>query len=375
MLFAGCSKDSGEEADIKPPTIILLLSSVEITGEEAVTVSGNELLVGTKKVATWKDEVTQNCAVALTFNDVPVTSGFVPTASGTLLFSVSDAAGNSTSKTIQVKMKDFYPEIMVLVPEVNVFGGVTVVLRDSELLLDEEFVAKWSDKRTEKCKVVLSFNEKDAKDGDILNEAGTLTLTVTNNQEHDVTAEVTLTCEAIYGMETKTFRMQVDKETNLLDGLTFAEGVELVKTELEKDGKRTAITDPEHFTPTTPGIYNLIFTIKDKQGVTTEVKVENLYIRSKDYKDASLTTANMIASTYAWYNNLKQSTKDFIYPHLIASYAACNWSKQDNRVHIIMGETPGSEYVENIGQYTTPSDHAYEGYYRIRALSPGASIK
>ena len=81
MLFAGCSKDSGEEADIKPPTIILLLSSVEITGEEAVTVSGNELLVGTKQMASWKDEVTQNCAVTLTFNDVPVTSGFVPTAS------------------------------------------------------------------------------------------------------------------------------------------------------------------------------------------------------------------------------------------------------------------------------------------------------
>lgn len=200
MLFVGCSKDSGsgEEADIKPPTVTLLLSSVEITGEEAVTVSGNELLVGTKKVASWKDEVTQNCAVTMTFNDVPVTSGFVPTASGTLLFTVSDAAGNSTSKTVQLKMKDFYPEIMVLVPEVNVFGGVKVVLKDSELLLDETLVAKWSDKRTEVCKVVLSFNEKEVKNGDVLNEAGTLNLTVTNNQEHDVTAEVTLTCEAIY---------------------------------------------------------------------------------------------------------------------------------------------------------------------------------
>ena len=245
-------------------------------------------------------------------------------------------------------MKDFYPEIMVLVPEVNVFGGATVVLRDSELLLDEEIIAKWSDKRTEKCKVVLSFNEKEVKDGDILNEAGTLTLTVTNSQEHSMKAEVTLTCEAIYGMETKTFRLQVDKETNLLDGLTFAEGVELVKTEIEKDGKRTAIADPEHFTPTTPGIYNIIFTIKDKKGVTTEVKVENLFIKPKEYKEASLTKANMIGGTYAWYNNLQQTTKDFIYLHLIASYAACNWSKQDNKVHIIQGESPGSEYVEDI---------------------------
>jgi hypothetical protein len=56
----------------------------------------------------------------------------------------------------------------------------------------------------------------------------------------------------------------------------------------------------------------------------------------------------MINEKYPWYNNLQQSTKDFIYPHLLSSYAACNWSQLDNRIHIIMGEIPAADDVENI---------------------------
>lgn len=44
----------------------------------------------------------------------------------------------------------------------------------------------------------------------------------------------------------------------------------------------------------------------------------------------------MINKQYSRYNNLRQETRDFIYPHLLASYAASNRSKQDNKVHIIM---------------------------------------
>ena len=64
--------------------------------------------------------------------------------------------------------------------------------------------------------------------------------------------------------------------------------------------------------------------------------MDNLTVKPLDYKEATINNANMIQEKYPWYNNLQKSTKNFIYPHLIASYAACNWSKQDNRVHIIM---------------------------------------
>ena len=54
---------------------------VEITGKEAITISGNQLMVGTEKMASWKDDVTKDCAATLKFNDVPISSGMVPTAS------------------------------------------------------------------------------------------------------------------------------------------------------------------------------------------------------------------------------------------------------------------------------------------------------
>ena len=67
-----------------------------------------------------------------------------------------------------------------------------------------------------------------------------------------------------------------------------------------------------------------------------ECRVDNLMISALDYNAPAITTANMISEHYSWYNKLQSSTKNFIYPHLLASYAACNWSKQDNRVHVII---------------------------------------
>lgn len=128
----------------------------------------------------------------------------------------------------------------------------------------------------------------------------------------------------------------MDQETNLLENLTFANGLELVKIEIEQDGHRTEIADPHSYTPEYPGQCTLIFTVKGKNGDTAEVKVDNLTIKPLDYKEVTVRNADMISEKYPWYNKLQQSTKDFIYPHLIASYAACNWSKQDDRVHIIM---------------------------------------
>ena len=130
--------------------------------------------------------------------------------------------------------------------------------------------------------------------------------------------------------------MQVDKEVDLLAHITFAPGVELLKVETEQDGQRTEIADPHAFTPEYPGTLTLVFTVKSKSGSIAEVTVDNLTVKPLDYSEAKINDANMIQEKYPWYNNIQQTTKDFIYPHLIASYAACNWSRLDNRVHIIM---------------------------------------
>ena len=81
VLLFGCSKDSGVERDLNPPVIVIIQWSVEITGVEELCVKGSELFVGDKRVAAWKDDVSENCTVQLAFNGVPVSSGTVPTSS------------------------------------------------------------------------------------------------------------------------------------------------------------------------------------------------------------------------------------------------------------------------------------------------------
>ena len=237
-------------------------------------------------------------------------------------------------------------------------------------------VASWKDDKSKSFKVDLKFNGQPVKSWDTIDWAGTLSITVTNEKWKSSSTEITVTNNAVFGLETlRKASMKVDQEINLLNGISFAKWVELVRTEIEIDGKRSTITDPSHYTPSYPGFCSIIFTVQWKNGETAEIKVDNLTVKPLDYKEATINNANMIQEKYPWYNNLQQSTKNFIYPHLIASYAACNWSKQDNRVHIIMWETTDASDVDNIWQFTTPSDHAYQWYYRIRALSPDVPIK
>jgi hypothetical protein len=158
-------------------------------------------------------------------------------------------------------MKESFPDLSVIKPEVNVFGGVVLKVSGNKLLIADEEVASWSDKIAEPCTAALSLNGHEVKDGDTLSEPGKLTITVTNNQERSSSAEIILTIDAVYGLENVT-TMQVDVEADLLQGLTFANGAELVKVEMEVDGQCTELTDPQHFTPQYPGTCSLIFTVK-----------------------------------------------------------------------------------------------------------------
>lgn len=150
-------------------------------------------------------------------------------------------------------MEEVFPDLTVVQPEVNVFGGATLSITDTQLLIGGELVASWSDKRTKQCKVGVTVNGSEVKNGDTVGEPGTLVLTVTNDQGKSTTAEITLKNEAVYGLDNlSNASIQVDKEINLLDGITFAEGVESITLEIETDGKRTTIPDPNHYTPDYP---------------------------------------------------------------------------------------------------------------------------
>lgn len=169
--------------------------------------------------------------------------------------------------------------------------------------------------------------------------------------------------------------LQVDQTVNLLEGITITEGLTLAKVEIEENGARNEVANPKTYTPDYPGTVNIILTISKPDGNTIEVKVENLMVKALDYTAPKMQTANIIQERYFWYNNLQQSTRDFIYPHLLASYTASNYSKQDNWIHIIMGEDVDAPDVEHIGRYYDPSSHAYSGYFRFRAINPDTPIK
>lgn len=219
---------------------------------------------------------------------------------------------------------------------------------DSSLLIGGEKIAEWQAGSGKVKSVELSFNGTAISLGTILSEKGILNLKVTNEADKSWNSNITLTDEAITGLSTLQQLLQVDQEANLIENLTFAKSVELTKTEIEFDGQRTEIADPQHFTPEYPGSCTLFFSVK-KNGTIGEVKAENLTIKPlENYTEVIIVEADMIEELYPWYNNLQQSTQDFIYPHLLSSYAACNWSKLDNRVHIVMGECPEADDVENI---------------------------
>lgn len=240
------------------------------------------------------------------------------------------------------------PTITVLVPEANVFGGAKVEQADSSLLIGGEKVAEWKAGSGKVKSLELSFNGTPISMGTVISEKGYLSLKITNEADRSANSTITLTDEVIIGLSALQELLQVDQEANLIENLTFVKGVELTKTEIEFEGQRTEIADPQHFTPEYPGSCTLFFSVK-KNGTIGEVKAENLTIKPlENYTEVIIVEADMIAKFYPWYNNLQQSTKDFIYPHLLSSYAACNWSKLDNRVHIIMGETPDTDDVENI---------------------------
>ena len=163
-------------------------------------------------------------------------------------------------------------------------------------MFNEEVAASWTDDFTAVCTTELSLipigasEAKAIASGDILSEAGTLKLAVADEFDNKATAEINLTAIAIYGLENlQNKQLQVDQEVNLLEGLTFAEGLTLQKVEMEQDGVRTEVSAPEAYTPEYPGSVNLILTIVKPDGSTLEARADNLTVKALPYQAVSIT--------------------------------------------------------------------------------------
>ena len=290
--LSACSSDNVTEElkDVTPPTITLNAAKVDVTWGKPVRISGSILYIGDKAVASWSDETSKECAVELSFNGTDVASWTMLSEDGTLVMSVKDEAGNVRKVDIQLDVVKGSPQITLKTSEMNIFGGVQVNVSDNQLLLWDSVVATWKDDNLESCKASLKFNWTEIKSGDTLNEAWTLILSITNKYEKAANATITLTNDAIFGLEKlQKSTMQVDQEVDLLKWLAFADGVSLVKTEIEINGKTYTISDPHHYTPEYPwNNISIIFTLEWRNSHSSQITVNNITISPLEYKSISI---------------------------------------------------------------------------------------
>ena len=220
---------------------------------------------------------------------------------------------------------------------------MTIIVQDNQLLFNEDVAATWTDDYSKVCKTELSLTRegsteaKPVASGDKLSEAGTLKLAVADEFDNKATTEINLTAIAVYGLENLLGKqLQVDQEANLLEGITFAEGLTLQKIEIEQDNILAEIADPKAYTPEYPGSVNLILTIVKPDGSTHVERADGLIVNPLDYQAPQLEDVNVFETSFPWYKNLNQAAKNYVRPLLEVAYYASNRCRDLNTESIIL---------------------------------------
>lgn len=176
------------------------------------------------------------------------------------------------------------PTIMLNQAEVEVTGGKEVRISEAQLFVGDALAASWKDDVSKKCTVQLYLNGKNISSGTALSEEWALGVKVSDEAGNSQNAEIKLTVQYSWLENLKNVSLQVDQETDLLNGITFGNGAKLEKVEIEIDGQKIEISDPHHYTPSYPWTCSIMLTIKDKDGNIVEHKADNLTIKPLDYQ-------------------------------------------------------------------------------------------
>ena len=260
-----------------------------------VSVKDNQLLFDQTVAATWTDDISKSCKVELSLvpdggQSKTINSGDKLEEAGTLQIKVLDEAGNSSSAEIKLTLSDTKaPEISLVIQEKNVVAGVKVAIQDNQLLFDQAVAAAWKDDYSETLTTELYLfvdgcEPETINYGDVITKAGVFKIHVTDEFGNKSIAEINLTAIAVYGLENLQGKtLQIDQEVNLLDGITFADGLTLQKVEVEQDGTRSVIPDATKYTPEVPGSINIILTLSRTDGSTIEVKFDGITVMGITY--------------------------------------------------------------------------------------------
>jgi len=180
------------------------------------------------------------------------------------------------------------PSIDVNQSTIDVTWWKEIKISGNQLYIWSTLVASRSDNKTTNCNVELSFNWQTISSWTTINEEWTLDIKVSdeawNTKNTNIKLNVTVEPDISWLENIQNLNMQVDQEINLLNWVTFGNGAELVKTEIELDWEKVEISDPQHYIPAYPWTCSIILTVKSKDGNLTEHKVDNLTIKALDYR-------------------------------------------------------------------------------------------
>ena len=129
--------DPEPQKDTIPPTITVSMGSVNVITGPAVAISDNVLLIDEVSVASWKDDVSPSCTVALTLiptagEEKTINSGDTLSEEGTLIITVVDEFQNKTTAEIVLSAVAIYglenlENLSMQVDEaINLLQGITI---------------------------------------------------------------------------------------------------------------------------------------------------------------------------------------------------------------------------------------------------------
>ena len=276
-------KDITITEDNSAPEVRVLKDSIDVYGGKAVMAKDNTLSIGKDAVLQWNDDHGDECTITLDLNGAVVNLGDEVSKAGTLKFTVTDSKGLGTEANISLTENNSAPEVKVLKESVNVYGGKATTTKDNTLSIGKDAVLQWNDDHGDECTITLDLNGEVVNLGDEVSKAGTLKITISDSKGLSTEASITLTDQIVFGMESLDgLDLQIDKDVNLISGLSFCEGWSLAKVEIEKDGVRTEVTEPEHYTPAIAGNIVVIITLTDGSK-TAEFKSGMLTVKPLTY--------------------------------------------------------------------------------------------
>ena len=102
------------------------------------------------------------------------------------------------------------PSITVKLNTANAIAGVTIILQGSELRFNGQMAAFWTDDKTTECLASLSFiptggTARELASGSTLFEAGTLTLSVSDEAGNKSTVDFPISADALYGLRASAY--------------------------------------------------------------------------------------------------------------------------------------------------------------------------